>query len=668
MSGELSPLAGQVCLGWQFTPALPDPGEPPARPALVPLARLDPSWIAAQQRIAASADRPARVGVAVVLAAVVLLGGAWLGGLVAGSVAACWLLVAAGGGAACGRSSFARRRRLAAVLAAEYERVAVASAAQERGLAIAQREHASEFRAWQRRKATFDRQPAWFAVALPSGIDRVDVAGGTLAGWAAMLTMIAAPRLLAGAEVTVVDLTEAAVAADLLALAERSGIEPLVWVLPGDLARLDVGTGLDAAALADILTLAASAVSDTGRAGGQGGDRPAADQAADCALLERVLGALGPQPLIAQVTAALRLLADVGDPRADLRAGLISTAQVERLGTLFGKTAADRMVIERAFALEARLRRLDWLGAEQQPVTPTRLRVAALDRRSGVIGNRMIATYLVAALTHLLRQAAPARTEQARPWAHALCVLGAERLGGDLLDRLTDACETSRTGLVLAFRAIPPGVRERLGRGNAAMAFMRLGNGDEAKAASELIGTEHRFVVGQLTDTIGSSVTDTWGDSYTSGMGTADSIAHSLSVNRSSGNSRGRGRSHSQGHGPFGDFNSSASRDISFSLGESDTTSLTEGINTSTSWGISTSRALGESASLGRTAQRSREFLVEAGELQRLPHSAMIVSYPCQAGRQVILADANPAIVALAGDQRPGRWQTQVHGPTIQPG
>ena len=239
--------------------------------------------------------------------------------------------------------------------------------------------------------------------------------------------------------------------------------------------------------------------------------------------------------------------------------------------------------------------------------------MAALDRRAGVIGNRMLGTYLVAALTQMLRGAEPGE-----PWAHVICLLGADRLGADVLDRLADACEITRTGLVLAFRSIPASVRERLGRGNAAIAFMRLGNGDDARAASELIGTEHRFVVGQLTDTVGTSVTDTWGESYTSTVGTSDSLADSFSASTSSGSSRGRGRGR-HGFAPFGDFNSSSSRDRSFSVSESDSVSLTAGINSGTSWGLSLSRALGENASLGRTAQRSREFLVEADELQRLP-------------------------------------------------
>jgi hypothetical protein len=226
-------------------------------------------------------------------------------------------------------------------------------------------------------------------------------------------------------------------------------------------------------------------------------------------------------------------------------------------------------------------------------------------------------------------------------------VLGAERVGADVPELLADACEAARTGLLLGYRSVPSRVRERLGRGNAVTAFMRLGNGADAQAASELIGTRHRLVLSQLTDTIGASVTDTWGESYTSTVGTADSTAGSVSANWSRGQSAGSGRSRPDVLAPFGGFAGTASRDRSRSAGWSDSISLTEGISTGTSWGISLSRAGGVSGSLGRTTQRSREFLVEADELQRLPATAMIVTYPGTAGRTVLLADANPAIGTL---------------------
>jgi hypothetical protein len=73
-------------------------------------------------------------------------------------------------------------------------------------------------------------------------------------------------------------------------------------------------------------------------------------------------------------------------------------------------------------------------------------------------------TYLAVALTHALREANPGP-----PWQHTLFVLDADLLRGDTLDRLCDACESAGSGLVLAYRAIPPHVRQRLGRGNAAV-------------------------------------------------------------------------------------------------------------------------------------------------------------------------------------------------------
>src|SRR5262249_59703816 len=108
--------------------------------------------------------------------------------------------------------------------------------------------------------------------------------GGTLAGWSALLTMAGSARLAAGGEVTVVDLSEGAVARDLVALAGDLGIRPLIWILPGDLPRLDLGVGMPAEPLADVLAASASA-------GPPAGDGP--DPACDHAIVERVIGALG---------------------------------------------------------------------------------------------------------------------------------------------------------------------------------------------------------------------------------------------------------------------------------------------------------------------------------------------------------------------------------------
>ena len=157
--------------------------------------------------------------------------------------------------------------------------------------------------------------------------------------------------------------------------------------------------------------------------------------------------------------------------------------------------------------MEAQLRRLASVGTDPARLPRGRLRVVAIDRRASPQAATTHGSFVVTTLTQLIGRvpAAPGPTS----WRHPLFLLGAERLRADVLDRFTDACEASRSGLVLGYRSMPAHVRQRIGRGNAAVAFMRLGNSEDAKAASEQIGLAHRFVLAQLTETVGTSVTDT---------------------------------------------------------------------------------------------------------------------------------------------------------------
>jgi hypothetical protein len=622
----------RLYLGWQHAVLYPDPGPPPRRPTPPEQEQLNPDWVAAQRREERLLDRPLKLaaGAAIGLAGLLLAAwvAGWLNAAIAwfGVVAALFCAGIAGYGIRQGEQALRSR------VDEEKRRLGKIRAEQETRLFAWQQEHARRFTDWQARRSAFEQQPQWYAVSLPDDVDRVDLAGGTLSGWSAMFTVVGASRLTAGGELTVIDLTEGAVAGDLLAVAGRSGVAPLVWVMPTDLPRLDLGAGLSAEALADVLSLVVSVSEDEGAGG---------DIAQDNAILERLLDVFGGNATIAQATAALRALGQIGDPREDIRLGLLSADQLERIIKMFGR-GADQVVIARAWAMESRLRKLDDAGLEPVDLPPSRLRVICTDRRAGVFGNRVLGTYAVTALTHVLRQA-PA----GRPWQHTLMLAGADKLRGEVLDRLTDACEQTRTGLVLAYRSIPAHVKERLGRGNAAVAFMRLGNAEDAKVASEQIGTEHRFVLTQLTDTVGTSVTDTAGDSYTSTVGTADSVSTSATTSETTGGSRGRGRSGESGIAAFGKSNWTKSRDRNFSTGTSDSESITEGINLSTAWGVSTSRAIGVNDSLARTTQRSREFLVEQHELQQLPPSAVIISSASRGGRRIVMADANPAIIGL---------------------
>ncbi len=539
-----APRAGQLRLGWQYAMAYPDPGPPPRRPTPPEPERLSPDWAAAQRRAESQLNRPLKAvfAVAVVLGLVlVALGAAGsLGALLTGLAVTCCALVAAVSGYALWQGERALRSRMSD----ERARIGRAREAQESRLFAWQAEHAAQMREWQARRLAYDRQKRWYAVRVPQDGPRMDIAGGTLSGWSAILTTAAAGQLAAGGEVTVLDLTGAAVALDLLGFARARGTDPLVWVLPGDLPRLNLTGGLSREALADLWSAVASAV---------GGPGPA------------------------------------GDPS-----------------------------LGRARVLESRLRELAAAGTGLVPPPPSALRVIALDQRVGAASSRMLGTYLTVALTHRLHSnprpsgSRPSDPEhRARPGAagpHMLFVLGADKLRGDTLDRLSDACERSATGLVLAYQGIPAHVRPRLGHGNTVTAFMRLAGAEDARAASEELGTGHRLVLPQLTETIGGLASDTAGGVYTSTVSATGA-----------------------GEASGGEGEAAAAE-----------------IRVTTGWGMATAKATADSESFAQALERSREFLAGPDELRHLPASAMIIRYAGPGGGQVVLADVNPGIGGLA--------------------
>ncbi|GLW22245.1 hypothetical protein DI270_002950 [Microbispora triticiradicis] len=579
--------ADRIYLGWQYALLYPDPGPPPKRPAREDVAEPpaeNNDWVHRERLQKDLLNHPVRLFrtfMAVLAAGILVLG---VTGLLTWSFVLLGLVAAGGVAAIC---TYAIRQGDRTVNERLDERRRKALREQERRqreIITAQEEHAAKYRDWAEKKNRFDKQITWYAVAVPDEIDRVDVAGGTLTGWSALVTLIGATRLYSGGHLTVLDLSEGAIAKDLIELARRGGDDPLVWVLPVDLPRLDLGATLKPEAFADVLAHVVSVSEETSR-----------DIGFDNAILERVLEVLGENATISQVTAALRALAQVGDPRDDMKYGLLTASQLERIGTLFGRGVADRVVIERAWALESQLRKLETLGSEAVRLPPARLRVVSMDRQAGVFGNRVLGTYVATALTHILRQS-PASE---RPWYHTIIVAGADKLRGDVLDRLMDACETSRTGLVLTYRSLTPTVRERLGRGHAAVAFMRLGNAEDARVASEHVGTEHRLELAQLTETFSTAV-----------------------------------------HAPSGFYTSTVGegRTEGEDMREGD---LREDITESTEWGRRAPTVA------DGVLQRSREFLVEPHQLQQLPTTSVIVTYSTAEGRQVRLADANPAILTF---------------------
>jgi hypothetical protein len=465
--------ADRLCLGWQWAMPYPEPGPPPRRPTPSDPERLAADWAASQRREERLLNRPLRAALMAVVAIAVVA--VVLAALVAGLVVVCCVLI----GGVSGYAIWQGERALRSRLADERGRVGKLRATQESRLFARQAEHASQVRQWQALRAAYLHQKHWYAVCAPSGIRRADVAGGTRAGWSALLTTAGAHRLAAGGRVTVLDLSGGSVALDLIAFARASGVEPLVLRLPGDPIRLNpVGAG-----------------------------------------------SAGPPP-----------------PRSPLR-------------------------------------------------------VLVLDQHAEV-HDRAFDNYLAVMLAQL-----PGNARRGSPWQHTLLVFGADRLRGDVIDRLCDACDAAGTGLVLAYHALPAHVRQRLGRGGAVLAFMRPASAEDAKEISEQLGTEHHLVIGRLTETAGLLVTD--GAPGVTG-GAAPGVTGGAAPGVASG---------------------------AAALGV-------------TAWGKATAAAAAADDE-AQDPQPAREFTVGQHELQRLPASAMIVGYPSPVGRQVVMVDANPGIGGL---------------------
>ncbi|GAA4130181.1 hypothetical protein [Actinomadura keratinilytica] len=596
--------ADRVYVGWRYAQVHPDPGPPPEPPE--PARPEPPPAVPVPRPVEHMAGRPLRMAAGATGVGVALFVGCGLAGVLPWAFAGVALLACAIILGITGSALWREERAIRARLAAERDRLERLRAERRRREEAAAREHEAAYRDWERRRRAYDSQREWYPVAVPPGVDRVDIVGGTLAGWSAAVTTMGASRLAVGARVTVIDLSEGAVAHDLLRLAADRGDDPLVWVLPGDLPRLDATRGLGREALADVLSLVVGAGDE------HGGTR---DLSFDNSILERVIDVLRPadprstaEPTIPQITAALRVLAQVGDPRDDLRRGLLTDDQLERLATMFGRDATDRIVVRRAWALEAQLRKLEKLAAEPVRLPPSRLHVLSMDRRAGVLTNRILGTYVTTALTHRIRQSPPGGR-----WDHTLFLCGAEKLRGDVLDRLIDACEAAGTGLVLMYRSIPPHVRDRLGRrGHAAVGFMRVGNPEDARVAADHIGAGQRLLVAEMTDTAGEALPDD-----VAAEGYASTVAYARV--------RGDGLT-----------------DPVWSPlpGPADDAALARVIGSATTWG----RTVGAG---GAGKQRSRELLVEPHQLQELPPTAMVFTHAGGSGRRILLVDANPGIITL---------------------
>ncbi|MFK0193690.1 hypothetical protein [Kitasatospora sp. NPDC090308] len=438
----------------------------------------------------------------------------------------------------------------------------------------------------------------WRPAKVPESWRRIDVVGGNLWGWEAFLTVFGCSTLAGRGPATVLDLSGELVVRELARGAAESGLTVDVQLLPAELAGSDLLTGLAVPALVEVFVESLH---------GGGAEAGRAERATDTRLLTAVCEVLAVGGLsMARIAAGLRVL--LGEP-----AGPADPAGSDALSAAERAFLADELFSAdyRAGAadglrrIEALAHALGPLGTRRTPRAPAALRCVALSTEWHSGSADFLADLVVA---WAARRVAGGPAESA-----TLIVAGADGLAARHLERLTDLCERRGVRLVVMFRHLREVSAGLLGAGP--VAFMRLGNHEEAARAADFIGREHRIELSQLTETLGGSET------------------HSTTVTDGGSDGGGLTTSRSRSGGPPG----------SASWSRSDTHAW----NVSRTWGSTLGQADGTSWSTTRTGQRVHEHTVEPGVLQRLPDYAMVLAGHGAGRRWVGAVEVNPGIALL---------------------
>jgi hypothetical protein len=378
------------------------------------------------------------------------------------------------------------RERRSAAEALEVHRTAVKDA------------YVDEVAAWQQRRAGFlageraaiEGLDEWGAVRMPPGGSRFDVFGGTLTGWEGLLTVFGTSVLAGRRPVTVVDLSREAVSAELAQLATGLGIAVTSYRLPADLPDCDLLAGLEAEQVVDVLVEAMHQGTVTDRV----------ERSTDRLLLDALRQALRDEVSVGRLLAGLRvLMREPGDASA------LRPAERDRIAEELFSDDYRRAALPNLRRIQSLLSPLAQMGTRPGTTTASQLLRLAVDPGTRTAGSELVHDLLVQWLVHRV-------TRGGQPPGSTLVVVGADELPPAHLERLCDACERRDVRVVNLFRHLREGSLRAIGGGTAG--FMRLGNHEEAAAAADYIGREHRFAVSQLTRTLTGGSSHSEGDSW----------------------------------------------------------------------------------------------------------------------------------------------------------
>ncbi|SPT49694.1 Uncharacterised protein [Actinomadura madurae] len=487
-------------------------------------------------------------------------------------------------------------------------------------------------RQWQARKqahdvgerARLDGLPEWGSAPRPGR--RLDVFGGTLWAWEALLTTYGTSTL-AVQPLLVLDLSREVVSRELVELSQAAWMGVDVQLLPSRLASSKLLADMPPQDLVDAIVESMH---------GGTPDAARADRSMDDRILTKVCRALGDDITLGRIAAALRAL--MGEPDDG---DVLTRDERRHIANELFTVEYRRQAHANLSRIESYIHPLEELGTEPPKEQGAGyLTCMALDSQARNVRSELLTDLVVQWVTH--------RITASQDSTPALIVAGADELARRHLERLSDACERRGVPLTLLFRRLRETSAEMIGGG--AVAFMRLGNHEDATRAADFIGRDHRFVLSQITKNVGGNESHTSTDTEGAGDSESTSTSRTTGTSRSWGTSRSSGTTYSGGEmfGLFPDRSTNYQRGSN--RGGSTNTSDTVGTSTSTSrnWSAAYSYAEGTNWSDADTTQRVYEYAVEPVTLQHLPdHALLLVESAPGGGRAITPVECDPAIITL---------------------
>lgn len=468
------------------------------------------------------------------------------------------------------------------------------------------------------------RVPQWVPLR-PETTERVDVFGGTAAGWQHLLASMGASLLGSGARITALDLTQEHIADPLTICVRDAGISSRGVTLPDRIQQVNLLAGLTPEQVGSVVAEAIHAA--------ERDDNTGENRGVDAAILQQAAEHLtGESVTFARLHTALRVL--LRQLPRDQAEG-ISREEYAALSDLLGE-AARRSAEPRIFRLMTALQRLAVLGDSSagQPLLGHEnapLRVLELSEKAPELTNELLRQVMFQVLMHQVEQWEPAARGATKD-SHVLIVIGADALRRAHVERLDRLARRRGVRLVLLFRHLRDDAAELIGGGEAAI-FMKLGNAKEAEQAATYIGKEYRFVASQFTVSHSDSQSKSTSDSTTTGTSTQDSTSDSKQWTASR-------------NVDYGLLMTDRLAGGNYSGGGSTSTSTSTGTSESTSVSTSTQDSVSVSESV--SYQRTHDYTVSPTVLQHLSETAFLLVDPHDPGSPRF-ADCDPAILGDVG-------------------